>query len=261
MTPRLFHLKFMPNKTYFRALQLLNLYRKKEYVRFIEFRDFTNKAAILTRKALKEIHEKRLTILTNLNEVKVSFKAMEHHERVIHLRIALEKNPTFTDLLWVSDFEMACGIEPALKFKYRNLSVEERIVSDRKFRPKKTGKGYKKRIPDGYFEAIRNGLVEAYVFEYENSKYSFGQIKDVVVKLEKDYPTARKLIVSRTAENAARMNNAIWYFMHESKFAQRGGRPSLWFTTDYDHALSKTLETNFRKLRNPNQESKASDKP
>lgn len=252
MTPKIFREKFFPELTYFRALQLLNRYKKAGYVRFIKNRKFTDTAVILTSPALREIRDKRLAILSSTNEVKISDASRGHHERVMRLRLAIEKDPAFTDVFWVSDFEMACGIKPQQKWTHRSLSFEDREARANELRPKK--KNRKVRTPDGYFEAVRGGQVETYIFEYEHSPYGPKLVKEIVEKLDKDFPKTRKLIVSQTPENSRRINNIIWNFMHTRGYAKRGGKPDLWYTTDYDHASNKPLDKTFRKLRNPKQE-------
>lgn len=246
ITFRLFREKFFPDKSHVRAWQLLKLYASKEkgYL-FIEQRSKFEEAVLgLTRKAILELREKQIALVTFVHPVAINWKHVDHHHRVVSLRITLENNPHFDDVFWVSDFEMQCGIGKEAKWAYRLLDQAGREEYSRTWRQKTLD-----RVPDGYFEALVGGKNIPFVLEYEHARYSREKVFGIIRGLERDFAESNKLFVCETAENAIKLNNLIWTSMDVTK--RRTINRKLWLISDFKTVKEKPFEEAFKPIEKP----------
>ncbi len=281
ITPQLFHSKFYQGKSLDATWQFLRRLKEMGYLKEKKFGfqgRFVPAVVYLSYHAINELKSLGQIIAGRVAEVKIPSSEVDHHLSVISLRIALEKDPFFKSLFWVSDYELNSGIDPLLKWKHEALTDAEKIIRRGEFKP--NGVNRPPRIVDGYFRAeILNGTdekpsVEGFVLEFENSPYSYRRIIEIVVKIDTLYPKSKKLIVSASPENSKRINRIIWRFMHLNveyradkrtkklkphkvvPFKERGGNPSLWNFADYKSVINKTFSTSYRKLRAPDEPNK-----
>lgn len=243
---QLFKDKFFPGKSNVAAWKLIKRLEKpgNDFVE-IEQRTHFEKAVIrLTRKAITELRDKHLALVTYIHPVSINWNLLPHHHRVVALRIVLERAPQFTDVFWVSDYEMNCGIGGEAKWKFRVMDLLAREEYSRTWKAKNF-----ERVPDGYFEAIVGEKHIPFVLEYEHQPYSREKVFGIIYGLEKDFGSANKLFVCKDEEHTIRLNNLIWTSMDASK--RQSINRKLWLITDFDSAIKKPIEEAFKPIEKP----------
>lgn len=243
ITIDLFKAKYFPNKTYHRAWQLIRLYYRKNYLFSKHENKFKPAVFGLTQAALSEMVSKGFILAKRVRPVKIYFKHESHHEAVTLIRIRMESNPDFTDVFWLSDFEIKRGISKEAKWKFhRELdSTEARLEYLKTWRSVKY-----KRDPDGCFDAINNGKVESYVLEYEHGEYSRQTIMEMINGLEYSFRGAGKLIVCRTPERESGLRKILVQTMDTVK--GRKFEHAKWMTSSLAGATTLPFKTAFKPL-------------
>jgi len=242
ITIDLFKAKYFPDKTYHRAWQLIGLYQKKNYLFSKHENKFKPAVFGLTQEALSEMVSKGILLSKRIRPVRVYFGHEAHHEAVTLIRIKMESNTDFSDVFWLSDFEIKQGISKEAKWKFRELdTVEARTEFIKSFKKVKY-----KRDPDGYFDAIANGKVESYVLEYEHKEYSRNTVREMINGLESSFRGAGKLIVCRSPEREEGMRKIIIQTMDSIK--GRRFDHTQWMTSSLEKATTQPFKTAFRTL-------------
>ncbi len=243
---QLFRYKFFPNKSHVTAWKVIQRYAKpgNEYVEILQRSHFEKAVFRLTRKAITELRDKQLALVTYVHPVSINWDHVQHHHRVVSLRIVLERNPYFQDVFWVSDYEMACGIGREAKWNYRLKDFGGREEYSRSW---KSQNFY--RVPDGYFEALIGTKHIPFVLEYEHKEYSAEKVFGVIRGLEEDFAPTNKLFVCQDEKNAVRLNNLIWTCMDASR--RRTINRKLWLITDFESAIHKPFEEAFKPIEKP----------
>ena len=243
ITIELFKEKFFPGKTYQRAWQLIGLLKRKNYLFSKHENKFKPAVFGLTQEALSEMVSKGFLLAKRVRPVRIYFGHEAHHEAVTRLRIKIEGDPAFSDVFWLSDFEIKQGMSKEAKWKFRELeTAEERLEFI------KTWKKIKyKRDPDGYFDAlVGNDEVESYVLEYEHQEYSRTTILGMINGLEDSFRGAGKLVVCKTPEREDGFRKILVQTMDSIK--GRRFDYDKWMTSSIEKATTQPFKTAFKTL-------------
>lgn len=242
--PTNFKEKFFKTKTLRRAFQLLKFYEARGYLKSYHKNLLKPTIFSLTDKALKELYDKGLLLAWNLRFPHIALNKQEHNDSVTALRIAIEASSDFSDVFYLSDYEINQGITREAKWKfYHELDVEGRKEFLSRWKPKPKKKG--DRRPDGYFEALVDREVKSFVLEYERMPYGNRRIFSVVDKLEDCFRESTKIIICKEPERAAKLKESIQAVM---KYVKRGrGFKTPWLIGD----LPTTLKNPFLKTLKP----------
>ncbi len=190
ITTKLFHKKFHPAQSYKTAyLRLRNL---EEKGLLLKIQNLPNEDTYyyLSRPALRQLSGlARILISAEVRSPHINTFEREHDRRLLEMRIHFEADPALEGLTWLSDYEMRCG----LKMSWKKALEEGRgwELAGTKLRR------LNQRTPDGYFKATLDGQAYAFVLEYEHSPYNRQQMAAMVLNLNRDFPQALRLVVSR----------------------------------------------------------------
>jgi hypothetical protein len=206
ITTNLFHRKFHPNHSLWTAC--LHLNRMVERGLVLRSRKLPNEDSFycLTRPALK--HLAGLARILTSHEIRsphINLFEREHDKRVLAMRIQIEEAGGLEGLTWLSDYEMRCGLKMAWKKAlcqgrgWDLAGAKLHRVHD--------------RTPDGYFEATLEGKAYGFVLEYEHTSYNRDKMTAMVLNLDRDFPTAYRLVVSRDKAHAVRMLEGLETFL------------------------------------------------
>jgi hypothetical protein len=198
ITTRLFNQKFLPGKSYVTAGAHLRGLMKRGLLLRTQRYPNDDIYYYLTRPALHQLYAlARILISHEVRSPHINTNEREHDKRVLEMRIRIESSPALTSLTWLSDHEMRCG----LRMDWKKALQEGRGWDLSKAKLHRCHK----RTPDGYFEATIEGQAKGFVLEYEHTPYNRAKMTAMVLNLNRDFPGAFKLIVSRDWEHAVRM--------------------------------------------------------
>ena len=198
ITTKLFHKKFHPAQSYVTACVHLRELVSRGLL--LKTQNLPNEDTYyyLSRPALRQLSGlARILISTEVRSPRINTFEREHDRRLLEMRIHFEADPALEGLTWLSDYEMRCGLRMAWK-----KALEE-------------GRGWElagtklqrlnRRTPDGYFKATLEGQAYTFVLEYEHSPYNREQMGAMVLNLNRDFPQALRLVVSRDKGQAVRL--------------------------------------------------------
>ncbi len=198
ITTKLFHKKFHPSQSYKTAYLRLRSLEEKGLLLKIQNLPNEDTYYYLSRPALRQLSGlARILISVEVRSPHINTFEREHDRRLLEMRIHFEADPAWEGLTWLSDYEMRCG----LKMSWKKALEEGRgwELAGTKLRR------LNQRTPDGYFRATLEGQPYAFVLEYEHSPYNRQQIAAMILNLDRDFPQALRLVVSRDKEQAVRL--------------------------------------------------------
>jgi hypothetical protein len=202
ITTKLFHKKFCPQQTYKTATFRLRDLETRGLV--LKVRKFQNDDTFyyLSRPVLKHLSGlARILTSPEFRSPHINPLEREHDKQVLALRIQIEGEGGLEGLTWLSDYEMRCG----LRMDWKRALEEGRgwdLAGAKLHR-------VHHRTPDGYFEGTIGGQDYAFALEYENTAYNRDKMVAMVLNLNRDFPEAFKLVVSRDKAHAVRMINGL----------------------------------------------------
>jgi|SRR5665213_3124941 len=202
ITTKLYHQKFHSHQSYKTAtLHIRGLVSRGL---LLKTRKFLNDDAYfcLARPALHQLSAlARILISPEVRSPHINPFEREHDKRVLEMRIQIEEAGGLERLVWLSDYEMRCG----LKMTWKRALTENRgwdLAGAKLHR-------VHHRTPDGYFEAALDGRVYAFVLEYEHTPYNREKMTAMVLNLTRDFPGAFRLVVSRDKKHTLRMMEGL----------------------------------------------------
>jgi len=167
--------------------------------------------------------DKRLILLSkNVREAKINTYEKEHDKRVINIRIAIE-NSGLKNLLWLSDYEMRCGLDTDKKRALINGSNDPHVFLIER---------NKRKVPDGFFEAAIGGRTWSFVVEYEHHPYSQDRIQTVLLRLYREYPNSIKTLIVNQKQREAVLLYKI------SKLITDPAERAAWIFSSYEEVTS-----------------------
>lgn len=211
ITTKLYHRKFHSCQSYKTATLHLRALESRGLL--LKTRKFLNDDTFfcLTRPALHQLSGlARILISPEVRSPHINPFEREHDKRVLEMRIQIEEAGGLERLVWLSDYEMRCG----LKMAWKRALTEDHSAPGRGW----ALAGAKlhrvhHRTPDGYFEAALEGEEYAFVLEYEHTPYNREKMTAMVLNLTRDFPGAFRLVVSRDKKHALRMMEGLETFL------------------------------------------------
>ena len=206
ITTNLFHRKFHPNHTLWAACLHLNRLADRGLVLRLQKLPNEDSFYCLTRPALKHLSGlARILLSSEVRSPRINPFEREHDKRVLAMRIQIEAAGGLEGLTWLSDYEMRCG----LKMVWKKALVEGRgwDLAGAKLRR------VHDRTPDGYFEWAVEGKAYGFALEYEHTAYNRDKMTGMLLNLNRDFPGAFRLIVSRDKAHALRMMEGLGTFL------------------------------------------------
>ncbi len=202
ITAKLYHRKFLSHQSYKTAT--LHLRDLESRGLLLKTRKFLNDDAyfFLSRPALHQLSGlARILTSSEVRSAHINPFEREHDKRVLEMRIQIEEAGGLEGIVWLSDYEMRCG----LKMGWKRALAEGRgwdLAGAKLHR-------IHHRTPDGYFEVAMEGRVYAFVLEYEHTSYNREKMTAMVLNLTRDFPGAYRLVVSRDKKHALRMMEGL----------------------------------------------------
>lgn len=226
ITPKHFQKKFKPGQTLGRACQILSRWEElgllKRHKAFLNSDSFYS----LSYKSIRFLADKRLILLSkNAREAKVNTYEKEHDKRVVNIRVAVE-NSGLDKLLWLSDYEMRCGLDPEKKKALEAGSNDPHIFLIEK---------NKRKVPDGYFECLVRGRAWSFVVEYEHHPYSQERVQTVLLRLYREYPNSIKAIIVNEKERLPVLLSKI------EKLIQEPAERAAWIFSTYEEVTGHSF--------------------
>lgn len=206
ITTRLFHRKFHPHQSYVTACSRLKALEARGLV--LKVRKFQNDDTYfyLTRPALKHLSGvARILTSSEIRSPHINPFEREHDKRVLTMRVQIEAEGGLEGLIWLSDYEMRCG----LSLEWKKALAEGRgwdLAGAKLHR-------VHHRTPDGYFEGSIGNDTYNFVLEYEHSAYNREKMTGMLLNLNQDFPKTFRLIVSRDKAHAVRLMNGLETFL------------------------------------------------
>jgi len=222
ITTKLFHKKFLPNRYYTTACRHLTRMEKAGLI--LGTRKFINADTYyyLTRPALHQLYSlARILVSHEVRSPHINVFEREHDKRVLEMRIQIEADPSLTDLTWLSDHEMRCGV----RMEWKKVLEQGQGFGLEKIKLHR----FYKRTPDGYFETLIQGTPYAFVLEYEHTPYNREKMVGMILNLTRDFPATYRLIVSRDYGHAVRMVEGLSSYLKNDTRAR-----SLWAFSFYE---------------------------
>jgi hypothetical protein len=206
ITTRLFHRKFHPAQCYTTACVHLRAFVSRGLLLKTQNLPNDDTYFCLTRPALRHLSGlARILTSPEIRSPHINPFEREHDKRVLSIRLQIEGEGGLDGLTWLSDYEMRCG----LRMDWKKALEEGRgwdLAGAKLHR-------VHHRTPDGYFEASLDGRDLAFVLEYEHSAYNRDKMTGMVLNLNRDFPEAFRLVVSRDKAHAVRMMNGLETFL------------------------------------------------
>ena len=198
ITTKLFHKKFHPAQSYVTACVRLRDLVSRGLLLKTQKLPNEDTFYYLSRPALRQLSGlARILISAEVRSPRINTFEREHDRRLLEMRIHFEADPALEGLTWLSDYEMRCGLR---------MSWKKALVEGRGWELAGTKlQRLNRRTPDGYFKATLEGKPYAFVLEYEHSPYNREQMGAMVLNLNRDFPQALRLVVSRDKEHAVRL--------------------------------------------------------
>jgi len=241
ITTRLFHRKFHPAQCYTTACVHLRGLVSRGWLLKTQNLPNDDTFYYLSRPALKSLSDlARILTSKEIRSPHINPFEREHDKRVIQMRIHWEEEKALEGLVWLSDYEMRCG----LKMSWKKAMEEGRgwDLAGTKLQR------LNRRTPDGYFQAVLEGQRCAFVLEYEHSPYNRDQMTALVLNLDRDFPEACRLIVSQNKAQAIRLvqglstflkhdprNRTLWAFTFFEKAANLPFRRVPWVNLEWEY--------------------------
>ncbi|MBN1106586.1 MAG: hypothetical protein JXL84_24505 [Deltaproteobacteria bacterium] len=202
ITTRLFHKRFLPNKSYMTACTHLKDLVDRGLLLKTQKLPCEDTFFYLTRPAIRQLYAlARILVSREVRSPHINIYEREHDKRVIQMRIQIEAESALANLTWLSDYEMRCG----LKMDWKKALQEGRGWDLSKAKLHR----FHHRTPDGYFEATIEGASYTFVLEYEHTPYKREKMAAMVLNLNYNFPGVVKLIVSRDKDHAIRMARGL----------------------------------------------------
>ena len=206
ITTKLFHRKFHPHHSHVTAWT--HLKKLVEAGLLLKSQNLPNEDTFycLTRPSLHHL-SKLARILTSpeVRSPHINLFEREHDKRVLAMRVQIEAEGGLSGLTWLSDYEMRCG----LSFSWKKALEAGRgwdLAGAKLHR-------VHHRTPDGFFEGTLEGRTQAFVLEYEHTPYNRDKMVNMVLNLNRDFPDAFRLVVSRDKAHALRMLEGLATFL------------------------------------------------
>ena len=240
-TPELFHKKFIFPRSYRYACKLLRMsYLRKQLLGLTkaESSTFQSSMYFLTSKSIKILDEMdKILVKRSKYQVRINPYEREHDLQVQTIRIAFEQNKELGRIFWLSDFEMRAGITVGIKKAFLNDELDKERWRSTWVSVERNGR----RTPDGYFETDLDGKRYGFTLEFEHVQNPEGKIARMLEYLNDSFPTALRLMVSATPENAARMKNILRSRIPEKEWPR-------WFVSDLEKAVSLPFKKIWHQL-------------
>jgi len=229
ITTRLFHHKFLPSKCYSTACNHLKRLERAGLILRTQKMPCEDTFYYLTRPAIHQLLTlSRILVSHEVRSPHINPYEREHDKRVLEMRIQIEGSPALTDLTWLSDYEMRCGVRLEWKKvleKGQGFGLET-VKLHR----------YYKRTPDGFFQASIQGTPHAFVLEYEHTPYNRLKMAKMILNLTRDFPGAYRLVVSRDYDHAVRMFNGMDAYLKNTPREH-----PLWAFSYYEKVMARTF--------------------
>ena len=240
-TPELFHKKFIQPNSYRYACKLLReKYLSKNLlgVAKAESSTFQSSMYFLTSKSIKALDDMdKILVKRSKFQARINPYEREHDLKVQEIRIAFEKNEQLGRTFWLSDFEMRAGITIPVKKAFLNGELDKERWRTTWVEKVSSGR----RTPDGYFETDLEGKRYGFTLEFEHVQNPEGKITRMLEYLAESFPTALRLIVSDTPQNAERMKGILRSKIPEREWPR-------WFVSDYEKAISMLFKKIWHRL-------------
>ncbi|HVZ79494.1 MAG TPA: hypothetical protein VHE12_01690 [bacterium] len=206
ITTKLFHRKFHPQHSHVTAWSHLRGLVERGLL--LKTQNLPNEDTYycLTRPALNHLSKiARILISQEVRSPHINPFEREHDKRVLSMRVQIEQEGGLEGLIWLSDYEMRCGLRMGWK-KDLEAGRGWDLAGTRLRR-------VHHRTPDGYFEGTLEGRTQAFVLEYEHTPYNRDKMVNMVLNLNRDFPAAYRLVVSRDKAHALRMLEGLATFL------------------------------------------------
>ncbi len=206
ITTKLFQAKFHPHQSHVTAWSHLKGLVERGLL--LKTQNLPNEDTYyyLSRPALAYLSKTaRILVSPEIRSAHINTFEREHDKRVLTMRIQIENEGGLECLTWLSDYEMRCGLKMAWKKAlcqgrgWDLAGAKLHRVHD--------------RTPDGCFEATLEGKTYGFVLEYEHTPYNRDKMTAMLLNLDRDFPTAFRLVVSRDKAHAIRMMNGLETFL------------------------------------------------
>lgn len=242
ITPYLFWKKFFHKRSWIGAAKELERQKKKGFLDS-EAREnrFSPTFYFLTPKALKILDDQNTSLIHTLaHSPHIRPGEKKHDQKVIELRIAFEADPFLSEIFWVSDYELRSGINREIKAKFLEGNFDKI-----RWRYNKAGKKpANKRKPDAYFEATIEGKRYSFILEYENKQYYQDKLRKMRLRLNREFPTARRLLVCLDEQNAFKTIELL-------KKIVPGPEQNKWHVSFFDKVVISSFKDSWFRVSNP----------
>ncbi len=242
-TPELFHGRFIFPKTYRHACAILrdNYFNRGLLgVTKAQSTTFQDSMYFLSPKAIRLLDQMdKILVKRTKYQIRINPYEREHDLQVQAIRSAFERNEQLGRIFWLSDFEMRAGITASVKKTF----LKGELDKDRWRTTWTNLEANGRRTPDGYFETDLDGKRYGFTLEFEHVQNPEGKIGRMLEYLGESFPTALRLVVSATPENAARMTRILRSKISEKEWVR-------WFISDYEKAVSLPFKKIWLQLSN-----------